>query len=179
LLSVRNLAKTYGHLRKRQALRDVSFEVMPDDADERAGENGAGKSTLLKILARELRPDGGHVPLAGALGLLLGMLISSELAGFFLIIMVSLMDTVLQAPVENPLASKDFLAAFPSSGPMQVAVSGGFGHGIPAGSVALSLVWFAGIALVGLLIFWRRTRAWNPQAHSRARTGALASATTG
>lgn len=115
----------------------------------------------------------------GALGLLLGTLISSELAGFFLIIMVSLMDTVLQAPVENPLANKDFLAAFPSYGPMQVAVSGGFGHGIPAGSVALSLGWFAGFALLGLLIFWLRTRAWNPQARSHTTTSALASAPTG
>ncbi|HEX6122737.1 MAG TPA: hypothetical protein VFY89_06240, partial [Ktedonobacterales bacterium] len=80
----------------------------------------------------------------GALGLLLGVLISSELAGFFLIIMVSLMDTLLQAPIENPLANKDFLAGFPSYGPMQVAVSGGFGHGVSGGAVLLALVWFVG-----------------------------------
>jgi hypothetical protein len=103
----------------------------------------------------------------GALGLLLGALISSELAGFFLIIMVSLMDTLLQAPVENPLANKDFLAAFPSYGPMQVAVSGGFGHGVPGASVLIALAWFVGFALVGLLIFWWQTRAWNPPARSR------------
>lgn len=102
----------------------------------------------------------------GALGLLLGVLVSSELAGFFLIIMVSLMDTFLQAPVENPLANKDFLAAFPSYGPMQVAVSGGFGHGVPGGAVLFALAWFVGFALVGLAIFWRRTRAWNAQARS-------------
>lgn len=103
----------------------------------------------------------------GALGLLLGVLVSSELAGFFLIIMVSLMDTFLQAPVENPLANKDFLAAFPSYGPTQVAVSGGFGHGVPGGGVVLALLWFAGFALVGLVIFWWRTRAWNTQARRR------------
>ena len=100
----------------------------------------------------------------GALGLLLGVLISSELAGFFIIIMVSLMDTLLQAPVENPLANKDFLVAFPSFGPMQVAVSGGFGHGVPGGGVLLALAWFVGFALVGLVIFWWRTRIWNVQA---------------
>ena len=99
----------------------------------------------------------------GALGLLLGVLVSSELAGFFLIIMVSLMDTLLQAPIENPLANKDFLAAFPSYGPMQVAVSGGFGHGVPSGSVLLALAWFVGFALIGLLIFWGKTRIWNVQ----------------
>ncbi len=103
----------------------------------------------------------------GALGLLLGVLVSSELAGFFLIIMVSLLDTTLQAPVENPLANKDFLAGFPSYGPMQVAVSGGFGHGVPGGGVALALVWFVGFALTGLMIFWWRTHAWNPQARQQ------------
>src|SRR5690242_8423004 len=100
----------------------------------------------------------------GALGLLLGVLVSSELAGFFLIIMVSLMDTLLQAPIENPLANKDFLAAFPSYGPMQVAVSGGFGHGVPGGGVLIALAWFVGFALVGLVIFWWKTRIWSIQA---------------
>ncbi|HEY7343826.1 MAG TPA: hypothetical protein VH591_23345 [Ktedonobacterales bacterium] len=100
----------------------------------------------------------------GALGLLLGVLISSELAGFFIIIMVSLMDTLLQAPVENPLANKDFLAAFPTFGPMQVAVSGGFGHGVPRGGVLIALAWFVGFALVGLVIFWWKTRIWSIQA---------------
>jgi ABC-2 type transport system permease protein len=110
----------------------------------------------------------------GALGLLLGVLVSSELAGFFLIIMVSLLDTLLQAPIENPLANKDFLAGFPSYGPMQVAVSGGFGHGASGGSIALSLAWFVGFALVGLAIFWWRTRAWNPQSRQREGDAALA-----
>lgn len=109
----------------------------------------------------------------GAFGLLLGVLVSSELAGFFLIIMVSLMDTLLQAPIENPLANKDFLAAFPTYGPMQIAVSGGFGHGLPGGGVLIGLAWFAGFATLGLLIFWLRTRAWNPQMRSGERAGAL------
>lgn len=110
----------------------------------------------------------------GALGLLLGVLVTSELAGFFLIIMVSLLDTTLQVPVENPLANKNFLAGFPSYGPMQVAVSGGFGHGIPGGGVLLALAWFAGFALVGLVIFWWRTHASNFQAHRRQTATTLA-----
>ncbi len=114
----------------------------------------------------------------GALGLLLGVLVSSELTGFFLIIMVSLMDTLLQAPIENPLANKDFLAAFPSYGPMQVAVSGGFGHGVPGGGVLFALLWFVGFALVGLLIFWWRTRAWNPRARGQGGAEAPAPATS-
>ncbi len=110
----------------------------------------------------------------GALGLLLGVLVSSELAGFFLIIMISLLDTTLQAPVENPLANKDFLAYFPSYGPMQVAVSGGFGRGVPGGGIALALGWFAGFALLGLGIFWWRTRAWNPGVRSHDGASAVA-----
>jgi ABC-2 type transport system permease protein len=115
----------------------------------------------------------------GALGLLLGVLVSSELTGFFLIIMVSLLDTILQAPIENPLANKDFLAGFPTYGPMQVAVSGGFGHGVPGGGVLFALAWFVGFALVGLLIFWRRTRAWNTRVRSRAGASPLIPATSG
>lgn len=92
----------------------------------------------------------------GALGLLLGVLVTSELAGFFTLIMISLMDTFLQAPVENPLANKPLLAFFPTYGPMQVAVSGGFTQIFPAGAFGLALIWFAGFALLGLGIFvWR------------------------
>lgn len=109
----------------------------------------------------------------GALGLLLGVLVTSELSGFFLIIMVSLMDTLLQAPIENPLANKPVLADFPSYGPMQVAVSGGFGHSVPAGSVGIALIWFVGFALLGLGIFWWHTRAWNTRARSRERARSL------
>lgn len=94
----------------------------------------------------------------GALGLLLGVLVTSELPGFFLIIMVSLLDTLFQIPVENPVANKPFLAYFPSFGPVQVAVSGGFGHPIDPGSVAIALAWFAGFAGIALAVFWLRTR---------------------
>jgi hypothetical protein len=111
----------------------------------------------------------------GALGLWLGVVVSSELAGFFLIIMISLLDTFLQAPVENPLANKSFLVAFPSYGPEQIAVSGGFGHGVPSGSMLLALGWFAGLGLIGLLIFSQRTRAWHHTPHRATRPGHAAS----
>lgn len=94
----------------------------------------------------------------GTLGVLLGVLVTSELAGFFLVIMISLMDTVLQAPIENPLANKAFLAAFPSYGPMQVAVSGGFRQVFPVTAFALSLGWVALFAALGVGIFAWRTR---------------------
>lgn len=112
----------------------------------------------------------------GALGLFLGALVSSELAGFFLIIMISLLDPLLQAPIENPLANKDFLAGFPSYGPMQVAVSGGFGHQTPSGGILMGLAWFVGFALLGLAFFWRRTRAWNPQTRQSSHVEPLSAA---
>ena len=70
----------------------------------------------------------------GGLGLFLGVLVSSELAGFFAIVMLSLFDTVLQNPLDNPAANKDFLKAFPSFGPTQVGVAGGFTAYFPGAS---------------------------------------------
>lgn len=101
----------------------------------------------------------------GGLGILIGVLVSSETAGFFLVIMVSLMDTGFQAPVENPVANAAWLQALPAYGPMQLLVAGGFTSFVPWHELLLSLAWFAGFALVGLLIFWLRTRAWNAHAH--------------
>ncbi len=98
----------------------------------------------------------------GALGMFLGFLVTNELAGFFVVIMVSLLDTFLQVPVENPLANKAYLIAFPTYGPMQIAVSGGFAHTLPVLSLLLALSWFVGFAVLGLGIFWFRTR---PQGH--------------
>jgi hypothetical protein len=111
----------------------------------------------------------------GTLGVLLGVLVGNELAGFFLVIMVSLLDTFLQAPVENPLANKPFLAAFPSYGPMQVAVSGGFHHAFPVTAFLLSLAWVALFAALGVGIFAWRTRLRGRGVRQRTlRTAAVA-----
>lgn len=99
----------------------------------------------------------------GGFGLLLGVLVSSELAGFFLVIMVSLIDTSLQNPLGNPLGNKPVLRGFPSFGAMQLGVAGGFTTYVPWQDVELSLAWFAGFAVLGLLIFWWRTHARNVQ----------------
>jgi ABC-2 type transport system permease protein len=112
----------------------------------------------------------------GGFGLLLGALVTSELVGFFLVIMVSLIDTSLQNPLGNPLGNQPLLREFPSFGAMQLAVAGGFTRLFPGVDVGLSLAWFAGFAVLGLLIFWWRTRARRVQVvRSRAENGAALS----
>ncbi|HEY7347010.1 MAG TPA: hypothetical protein VH599_01730 [Ktedonobacterales bacterium] len=95
----------------------------------------------------------------GGLGLLLGVLVTNELAGFFLVIMVSLFDTFIQNPVGNPVGNQPILKEFPSFGAMQLDVAGGWPNPVPWEYFGLSMVWFAGFALLGLIIFWWRTRA--------------------
>ncbi len=94
----------------------------------------------------------------GAFGLLLGMLIDNELVGFFIVIMLSMMDTFLQNPIGNPAANKAFLAYFPSYGATQLDVAGGFTHTFANGEIWLSLGWFVSFLLLALGIFYMRTR---------------------
>ncbi len=62
-LSVVDVRKTFGHV---QALRGVSFELMPGEVLSVVGDNGAGKSTLMKVLSGVYAPDaGGHVRVKG------------------------------------------------------------------------------------------------------------------
>jgi hypothetical protein len=95
----------------------------------------------------------------GGLGLLLGVLLKGELEGFFLVMMISLMDTLLQNPVGNPAANKEFLKFFPSYSSMQLTVAGEFNDTILWQYLLYSLAWFAGFALLGLAIFYWKTRS--------------------
>jgi ABC-2 type transport system ATP-binding protein len=65
LLVARDVVKSFG---RRPVLRGVSLSVEPGTLVGVVGENGSGKSTLLRILAGELRPDGGEVGCRGSLG---------------------------------------------------------------------------------------------------------------
>lgn len=96
----------------------------------------------------------------GGFGLLLGVLLRGELEGFFLIIMISLIDTFTQNPVGYPSSDQSYVVWFPTFAPTQIAVAGGFTHLVPWNYVLLSLAWFVAFALLGLAIFWWRTRAW-------------------
>jgi ABC-2 type transport system permease protein len=87
-----------------------------------------------------------------ALGLLIGVLVRGDLEGFFLIIMISLLDTFLQDPMDNPLANRPLLEFFPSYGPTQFAAGGVFDHRVLAGMAAMSLAWTAAFTLAGLAV---------------------------
>lgn len=61
-LEVINLKKSYG---KIDAVRGVSFEVLPDEIFALIGPNGAGKSTVLKMLATLLSVGDGEAKIFG------------------------------------------------------------------------------------------------------------------
>ena len=96
----------------------------------------------------------------GGFGIFLGLLLKGEIEGFFLIIMVSLMDTLLQNPVENPVANKDFLKYFPSFGPTQTGVAAGFTNIIAWKDIGISLLWILGFILLSFIVFTIKTKVY-------------------
>jgi len=62
LLSLRQVEKSYGHVR---ALKALDLEVMPGQILGLLGPNGAGKSTLLRMVMDIVRPDAGTIELFG------------------------------------------------------------------------------------------------------------------
>jgi branched-chain amino acid transport system ATP-binding protein len=61
-LEVQGLRKSFGGV---QAVRDVSFALLPGEMLALIGPNGAGKSTCFNMLNGQLRPDAGTVRLRG------------------------------------------------------------------------------------------------------------------
>ena len=61
-LDVQHISKSYG---KKQAVKDVSFQIQEGEIFGLMGMNGAGKTTILRMLATLLRPDAGDALIAG------------------------------------------------------------------------------------------------------------------
>lgn len=62
ILSVKEITKRFGGL---VALKNVSFDIHPDEVVGLMGPNGAGKTTLLNIIAGEYPPDAGTIEFKG------------------------------------------------------------------------------------------------------------------
>ena len=66
MLAIRNLCKSYGGVRPREVLRDITLELSRGEYISISGESGVGKSTLLNLIAGLEVPDTGTVELDGA-----------------------------------------------------------------------------------------------------------------
>jgi ABC-type sugar transport system ATPase subunit len=64
ILELENISKRFPGV---QALKDVSFSVVPGEVHALLGENGAGKSTMIKIVSGVYRPEQGTIKLDGQL----------------------------------------------------------------------------------------------------------------
>ena len=66
VILVDNISKTYGSLgRRTRALDGVTLTIQRGETVGLIGPNGAGKTTLLSCLLGFLRPDSGHMSVAG------------------------------------------------------------------------------------------------------------------
>ncbi len=104
----------------------------------------------------------GAVLAYDAIGVLVGIITAGDLEGFFLIIMLSIVDTFLQNPSGSPAANKDVVEFFPSYLPMQIAVGGALTNHVAWWQFWASLLWSAGFGMLGLWGFWYRTRTARP-----------------
>ncbi|MBB0243494.1 biosynthetic transferase, partial [Streptomyces alkaliphilus] len=93
----------------------------------------------------------------GGMGILLAAMLRSELAGMFVVIMISLIDLTLQSPVANPAADSPLLRWLPAYGAMQAAVAAADLDAIPWHQLLLGLCWSAGLTAAGLAAFTART----------------------
>lgn len=94
----------------------------------------------------------------GGIGILLGVLFRTELAGMFLIIMISLVDVMVQNPIIAPSTRSGAVSLLPTYGAMQNAVGAAFTGDLSLGYFMLGLLWLVGAAVIGLVVFHRRTR---------------------
>ncbi|MEU7719529.1 hypothetical protein [Streptomyces tibetensis] len=107
----------------------------------------------------------------GGIGLLVGSLVRGELEGFFLIIMLSLVDTGLQNPVFNTLMDVAGVSALPLYGVNQVALSSALTPRIPWSHGLLSLTWSAATGALALLVLHTHRPSRSPRSRG---TGARA-----
>ncbi|MEJ2859465.1 MULTISPECIES: ABC transporter permease [unclassified Saccharothrix] len=94
----------------------------------------------------------------GGMGIVLGLVLSTELAGMFVIIMISLVDVMVQNPVINPSSNQDVVRFLPTYGAMQTGAAAGFTDQGTAAYASIGLLWLAGFGCVGMAAFYLRTK---------------------
>ncbi|WP_329438120.1 ABC transporter permease [Streptomyces canus] len=99
----------------------------------------------------------------GGIGIVLAAVLRSELAGMFLVIMISFIDLLLQNPISNPDANSAVLRYLPAYGAMQSAVAGGALASVTWSSLLLGAGWAAAAATSGMTAFALGTRSHRPQ----------------
>ena len=62
MLEAVELSKVYGHV---EAIRELSFTLLPGEIHALVGDNGAGKSTFVRIISGAVAPTTGHLLLDG------------------------------------------------------------------------------------------------------------------
>ncbi|MFH1131550.1 MAG: ATP-binding cassette domain-containing protein [Pseudomonadota bacterium] len=62
MIEANGLSKTYG---EKEALKDVSFSISPNEIVGLLGPNGAGKTTLMRLLTGFLQPSAGRARIQG------------------------------------------------------------------------------------------------------------------
>lgn len=65
MLKAKNISKTFMHPIKVELLKNISFEIHPEESVAIMGTSGAGKSTLLHILGSLEKFDSGELYLLG------------------------------------------------------------------------------------------------------------------
>jgi ABC-2 type transport system permease protein len=100
----------------------------------------------------------GAVLTYAAIGVLVGVVARGDLEGFFIIIMLSLVDTFIQNPIGNPAANRAVVEYFPSYLPMQIVVGGAIADHVAWWQFWGSLAWAVLLGVLGVLGFWLRTR---------------------
>ena len=94
----------------------------------------------------------------GGIGIVLGLVFRSDLAGMFLIIMISLVEVMVQNPIIAPSSRSGPVVLLPTYGSMQNAVGAAFTGDLSVSYYLLGLLWLGATATLGLIAFHRRTR---------------------
>ncbi len=94
----------------------------------------------------------------GGLGIVLGLVLTSELAGMFVIIMISLVDAMVQNPITNPSSDLDVMRFLLAYGAMQASAVAGFTDRGAVAHALIGVAWLGLFAVIGFTAFHRRTR---------------------